>query len=217
MATFAGWISTTRAEPPKKRIVGIVIYDGAEPLDFAGPFEVFAMAHVHDDVPPDGERGAMGPMRRVFDVRVVAATTEPVTLVGGLRIVPTDTFDLCPPGGSQGKAIQDKKLVAWVAKQAAGAEVVTSVCTGSFVLGEAGLLDGKRSTTHHLSIDAMREQYRQTAVVAGQRFVEDGKVVTSAGVSAGIDLSLHVVAKLYGDGTARMTANIMEYPYPARP
>ena len=210
-----------KPEPPKKRIVGIVIYDGVETLDFAGPYEVFALAHKHDAAAADAEPGMMGPMRRVFDVRVVAATTQPVAVSGGLKVVPTDTFASCPqvdvlvvPGGGHGAAVADKALVAWVARQAAGAELVTSVCTGSFILAEAGLLDGKRSATNHLSVDDMQAKYPKTTVIAGRRVVEDGNVVTAAGVSSGLDMALFVVGKLYGTGVARMAADIIEYPYP---
>lgn len=216
-----GFAADTQHTSPKKRAVGIVIYPGVETLDFAGPYEVFSLAHTHDAVPGHAEQGMMGPMRRVFDVRVVAATTQPVAFAGGLKVVPTDTFESCPqvdvlvvPGGGHGGAAADKALVAWVSTQAVKAELVTSVCTGSFILGEAGLLDGKQSATNHLSVDDMQAKYPKTKVVEGMRFIEDGKVVTAAGVSAGLDMSLHVVGKLYGEGVARMAAGIIEYPYP---
>ena len=208
--------------PPRKRTVGIVIYPGVETLDFAGPYEVFSLAHTHDASGANAEQGMMGPMRRVFDVRVVAATTQPVALAGGLRVVPTDSFESCPqvdvlvvPGGGHGGAVTDKALVAWVGRQAKGAELVTSVCTGSFILGEAGLLDGKQSATNHLSVDDMQAKYPKTKVLAGRRVVDDANVITAAGVSSGIDMALHVVGKLYGNAVARMAADIIEYPYPS--
>ncbi len=210
-----------KADPPKRRVVGILIYTGVEALDFCGPYEVFSMAHTHDAPRADAKPGAMGRMNHLFDVRIVAATTDPVTVRGGMKVVPTDSFDSCPqvdilvvPGG-QGNAVKDKALVAWVAEQAKKAELVTSVCTGSFVLAEAGLLDGKSSATHQMAVKDMQAEYPKVAVVAGKRVVEDGDIVTAAGVSSGLDMSLRVVRKLHGEGVADMVAQIIEYPPPA--
>ena len=174
---------------------------------------MFTRAHTH----------AGGGRKSLFDVRVVAAKAAPVTVLGGLKVVPTDTFATCPavdvlvvPGGpGKDAALRDTATLDWVRQQAKGAELVTSVCTGSFILGEAGLLDGKRSATHHLSVGRMRAAYPKVTVVADRRVVEDGNVVTAAGVSSGLDMSLRVVARLHGDGAAKMVADIIEYPYPA--
>ena len=149
--------------PPKKRVVGILIFKDVEALDFCGPYEVFSFAHVHVAPPADAPKGTAGRMDYLFDVRVVAATTDPVAVRGGLKVVPTDSFKDCPqvdilviPGG-RGKeaALKDKVLLDWVARQAAKAELVTSVCTGSFILAEAGLLDGKESATHQMALKDM--------------------------------------------------------------
>ena len=224
LAAFAGTAADDKkADPPKKRVVGILIYKDVEALDFVGPYEVFSVAHTHDAPPADAEPGAMGRVSHLFDVRVVAATTDPVTVRGGMKVVPTDSFGSCPqvdilvvPGGrGQDAALKDKALVAWVGKQAKKAELVTSVCTGSFILAEAGLLDGKSSATHQLSVQEMQAKYPKVKVVAGKRVVEDGNVVTAAGVSSGLDMSLRIVRKLNGEGVAAMAATIIEYPPPA--
>jgi transcriptional regulator GlxA family with amidase domain len=214
-----------KADPPKKRVVGILIFKDVEALDFCGPYEVFSVAHTHDAPPADAKPGEMGRMNHLFDVRVVAATTDPVTVRGGLKVVPTDSFKDCPqvdilviPGGrGQDAALKDKALLDWVTRQAGKAELVTSVCTGSFILAEAGLLDGKSSATHQLAVKDMQAKYPKVKVVAGKRVVEDGNVVTAAGVSSGLDMSLRIVGRLHGDEVARMAADIIEYPYPAGP
>ena len=205
------------AKPVKKRVVGILIFEGVEALDFCGPYEVFSLAHRHV-----GDK-----IELMFDVRVVAATAGPITARGGLKIVPNNSLADCPkldilvvPGGkpaSTGVVLKDPLTRDWLRKQAAGAELVTSVCTGAFVLAEAGLLDGKRAATHQLSLDDLRAKYPKVTVVGGARVVEDGKVVTAAGVSSGLDMALRVVARLHGDDTARMVATIIEYPYTPQP
>ena len=210
------------AKPAKKRLVGVLVFEGVEALDFCGPYEVFSIAHRHDAPAPGDKPGAMGRMEMLFDVRVVAATTAPVTARGGLKVVPAESFESCPqldtlvvPGGTTVAALKGTPLIAWVARQGAKAELVTSVCTGSFVLAEAGLLDGKRSATHQLSLDAMRKAYPKVTVVPGERVVEDGNVCTAAGVSSGLDLALRIVARLHGPDAAGMVSTLIEYPPPA--
>jgi len=202
----------------KKRVVGILVYPEVEALDFCGPYEVFSLAHTHDAPPASGKSEAMGPMNFLFDVRIVAASTQPVTVRGGMKVVPTESFDSCPqvdilviPGGGKAGVVNDAALLAWVSKQAKKAELVTSVCTGSFILAEAGLLDGKSSATHQMAVKKMRAKYPKVTVIAGKRVVEDGNIVTAAGVSSGLDMSLQVVGKLHGDDVAGMVAEIIEY------
>ena len=202
--------------PSKKRMVGILIFNGVEALDFCGPYEVFSFAAASPEAFQRGEG--------LFDVRIVAATTETVTARGGLKVAPTDSFQSCPqvdilvvPGGSgQTAALKNKALLDWVARQAGKAELATSVCTGSFILAEAGLLDGKRSATHQMAVKDMQAKYPKVKVVAGRRVVEDGNAVTAAGVSSGLDMSLRVVGRLHGDEVARLVAHVLEYPYPSK-
>jgi putative intracellular protease/amidase/YHS domain-containing protein len=186
---------------PRKN-VALFVFDGMELLDFAGPAEVFTGAG----------RG------RAFQVYTVAATREPITSQGLVTMTPRYTFADCPrpdilvvPGGNVRTAAKDKRVLDWLRQASPKSEVTLSVCTGAFVLANAGLLDGKEATTHWSAIDRLREQFPKVTVHEDRRFVDNGKVVTAAGVSAGIDASLHVVDRLLGRFTARETARYMEY------
>jgi transcriptional regulator GlxA family with amidase domain len=192
-----------RAQAPQTRKnVAVFIHDGVELLDFAGPGEVFAAAG----------------SGRAFEVFTVAADAGPITSQGFLKVTPNHTFADCPkpdiivlPGGATNRALEDPRVVEWVKKVSPEAEVTLSVCTGAFILGEAGLLDGKEATTHWGSIESLKKRFPNTKVHADKRFVDNGKVVTAAGVSAGIDASLQVVEKLLGKEEAARTARYMEY------
>ena len=198
-------VASFKADPaayfkPKKN-VAILVYEGMELLDFAGPAEVFSVAG-----------GG-----RAFEVFTVAASPGPVKSLG-FAFTPHYTLGDCPkvdvlvvPGGSTRIPLTDPAVVAWVKKKSGEAEVVVSVCTGALLLAKAGLLDGLEATTHHASLDALQEAAPKTKVRVGLRFVDNGKVVTSAGVSAGIDASLHVVERLLGLEGATQTAEYMEY------
>jgi len=190
---------------------GIVLFDGAEELDFAGPWEVFTMARIDGD-----------------SVVTIAEHDRPVRCAKGLRVLPDHTFTDAPaldvvlvPGG-QGtrQEVSNPVLLSWLAERAASCQWVTSVCTGSFVLHAAGLVRGKRVTTHWASIDRFRE-LDDVTVLDDVRYVCDGNVVTSAGVSAGIDMSLWLVGQIYGVEHGRFTQRAMEYdpapPYEAVP
>lgn len=188
------------------RNVAIVIFDEVEVLDFCGPFEVFSVT---------GRRGNQKP----FEVYTVAEKAEPVLARNGLSVNPRYTLADCPPSdlllipGGQGtrREMHNQVLIDWIKERAAGAELVLSVCTGSLLLAKAGLLDGLAATTHHGAMDLMRETAPRTTIQPEKRFVDNGRILTSAGVSAGIDLSFHVVAKLLGEEVAQETARQMEY------
>lgn len=173
---------------------GIVLFPEVEELDFVGPWEMLTM----------WSRYAGGPARCL----TVAQTMDPVPCAKGLSVNPHATFDTCPPldallvPGGQGtrRAVHDAALCDFVARQAAGCQAILSVCTGAFVLHAAGLLGGKRATTHWASLDRLRAL--GDVQVLEQRWVRDGKVWTSAGVSAGIDLMLAFIAQTAGDETA---------------
>jgi transcriptional regulator GlxA family with amidase domain len=195
--------------------VGILLFDDVEVLDFAGPFEVFSRART---VPgPESRRSEES---APFEVFTVARTTAPVRAVGGLAVLPRYGFADAPridlllvPGGWGTRALlADGETLAWLAERAAAARLVTSVCTGSLVLGKLGLLDGRRATTHWSALDLLAALSPATAVERDRRWVEDG-VVTSAGVAAGIDMAFHLVARLCGDEVARETARYIEYPW----
>lgn len=192
--------------------VGILIFDGVEVLDFCGPFEVFSLAcKPGEDTYPDNA---------LFRVHTVAATPDPIRTVGGMQVVPSCTIDEHPPfeilvvpGGYGVNAIYegDDRVTEWIAQQRGDGALTTSVCTGAFLLAKAGLLQGKRATTHWGSITALRRRHADITVLHDLRVVDEGEIVTAAGVSAGIDMALHVVARLHGAETAINTAREMEY------
>ena len=193
---------------------GILVYPEVEVLDFCGPFEVFSVTRLDESK----RREEPSP----FEVLLVAEAAGPVRAAGGLRAIPDHTFETCPPldllvvpgGWGSRHEIDNPRLVDWVRRQACGAKLVTSVCTGSFLLGKAGVLAGRRATTHWMSLDRMRATFPDIVVEDSLHWVEDGNVLTSAGISAGIDLALAVVAKLHGAAVGRATAKHMEYPFP---
>jgi transcriptional regulator GlxA family with amidase domain len=197
-----------------RKRVGILVFPDVEVLDFCGPFEVFSVARLNEAK----RREQPSP----FEVLLVAEREGVVTASGGLKVVPDHTIDDCPPldilvvpgGWGVRREIDNERLVAWIATQGRGVETLTSVCTGSMLLGRAGLLDGRRATTHWRSLDWMRDALPAVTVVDDLHVVEDGRVVTSAGVSAGIDMALKVVARYLGVPVARETARMIEYPYP---
>jgi transcriptional regulator GlxA family with amidase domain len=197
---------------PAPRNVGILIFPDVEILDFCGPFEVFASATLPAQT--DG-----GPEMRLFEVFTIAERSELVACRGGLLVQPNHTLDEHPPldlvvipGGYGTRREQENPVILdWIARQRRTGALTTSVCTGAFLLGAAGLLDGLRATTHWTTIDGLRAHLPRTNVLADARVVDEGEIITSAGVSAGIDMALHVVRRLHGDEVARRTARDMEY------
>jgi putative intracellular protease/amidase/YHS domain-containing protein len=199
------------AEPEKylspRKNVAIFVHQEVELLDFAGPGEVFAAAD-HS---------------RAFNVYTVAATTNEIVSQRFLTIRPRYTLADCPrpdvivlPGGNTHIPLDDDRVIRWVREASRDAEVTMSVCTGAFLLAKAGLLDGKEATTHWGSIDGLKKAAPKAKVVADRRVVDNGKVVTCAGVSAGIDGALHVVGRMLGKKVAQDTARYMEYRWEAR-
>ena len=199
-------------QPAQPRNVGILIFPDVEVLDFCGPFEVFAST----SLPPqtDGD-----PETRLFEVFTIAERAELVACRGGLLVQPNHTLDDHPPlelvvipGGYGTLREQENPVILdWITRQRRTGALTTSVCTGAFLLGAAGLLDGLRATTHWTTIDGLRTHLPATDVLADVRIVDEGEIITSAGVSAGIDMALHVVRRLHGDEVARRTARDMEY------
>lgn len=186
--------------------VGIVVFDDVELLDFAGPLEVFSVVGRWEDTKP-------------MAVYTVAESDGLITTRNGCRLCPACTFRNPPqpevlvvPGGlGTRREMNNPIMVDWVREMAEAAEIVLSVCTGSLILAKAGLLDGLKATTHHLALDLLAEVAPRTEILPRERVIDNGKIITSAGISAGIDAALHVVARLYGDETARQTADYMEY------
>ena len=189
-----------------KRRVALLVFNDVEVLDFAGPFEVFSVANERHDY-------------AFFDVTVVAKECKPVIARNGLSVNAhrpigevTQTDLLIVPGGLGTRPlIHDTEVIDWIRAVSEHAEHVMSVCTGSLLLAKAGLLNGLRATTHHRALKLLAELAPDTEVVADARFLDNGKVLTSAGISAGIDMSLYVVEKLLGKAVADETAKYMEY------
>lgn len=197
----------------KRRSVGILIFDDVEVLDFCGPFEVFSSAR------RSGEEEREE--RRLYNAYTVAEKGDIVVCRGGLLVKPHYTFRDHPhfdllviPGGSGTRRERENPAVLnWIRHQMETAEVTTSVCTGSFLLGAIGALDNRKATTHWAAIDWMRENHPDVTTIDDQRVIDEGKIVTSAGVSAGIDMALYMVARLNGIEIARDTARGMEYDW----
>ncbi len=197
-----------------RKQVGILIFDEVEVLDFCGPFEVFSVTRLNEEK----RREEPSP----FNVFLVAESKNVIVTAGGMKVVPDYGLDDCPPldillipgGWGTRREMNNGLLLSWIAERAKKVETLASVCTGSLLLGKAGLLEGKRATTHWRSLDWMSELFPGMKVEKGLRFVEDGNLFTSAGISAGIDMALKVVARYFGEGVARATAKQMEYPFP---
>lgn len=196
----------------KIRTVGILIFDDVEVLDFCGPFEVFSTtrpAGIHSD---DSV---------LFKAITIAEEDRIITCRGGLLVKPHYTIKNAPPldillvPGGQGtrRERHNQRLLDWIGEQDQRTDLTTSVCTGAFLLAERGLLDQHRATTHWNSVEWMRDTYPSITMLDDQRVVDEGHIITSAGVSAGIDMSLHIIARLHGVDTAKWTARRMEYDW----
>jgi transcriptional regulator GlxA family with amidase domain len=193
---------------------GIFIFDGVEVLDFAGPFEVFSRTRLVPGV--DSRRSDDS---APFNVFTVARTMEPVNATGDLRVFPHFDFASAPtidllvvPGGFGTRALlEDGAVRAWIQRIARQARHTTSVCTGALLLARAGLLAGRRATTHWGALSLLASLDPTVRVESDLRVVEDG-IVTSAGVAAGIDMALSVVESLHGKAVADETAKYIEFP-----
>jgi transcriptional regulator GlxA family with amidase domain len=190
------------------RVIGILLFDGVEELDFAGPGEVFAyLRSLHPDA---------------CEVVTVSERGGEVRCAKGLRVLADHSFETAPPadllivpgGIGTRREVENAPLVAFIGRTAERGEVTASVCTGAFLLERARLLDGQRATTHWASLDRLRAL--GTVEVVEQRRVDEGRVVTSAGISAGIDMSLHLIGRLWGEETELQVQHGIEY-YPAPP
>jgi transcriptional regulator GlxA family with amidase domain len=189
------------------------VFDEVEVLDFAAPFEVFSVAsRTH------ARNGGGG--TPLFDVTLITEKPRTVQARGGFPVVcrrsiadhpPLDV--LIVPGGVVTRELERPAVIAWIAAQAPTTAVTASVCTGAFLLARAGLLDGRRVTTHWEDIDDLRRMFPALNVEDGPRWIDEGSIVTSAGISAGIDMSLHLVERLAGEPLAVRTARQMEYDW----
>ena len=191
--------------------VTILLFPDVEVLDFAGPFEVFSVAARIN-------RAAHG--HAPFEVATIAHARGPLRARHGLMVIPGFSFADAPqadilvvPGGVMTEPLANEATLAWVKRQAAQAPLTASVCTGAFVLAKLGLLDGRRVTTHWEDIAELRATHPHLDIAENVSFVDTGAIVTSAGISAGIAMSLHLVSRMLGQDAARATARQMEYEW----
>lgn len=187
----------SNTSPEKNKTMAFYLQDGVEVLDFAGPMEVFSYAG--------------------YKVFTVSKTKDAIISQGILKIVPDYDLSDAPEadvlaffGGNSEVASSDTDVINWV-KNRKNVDYYFSVCTGAFILAESGILDGHKATTFHSSLDNLEQRYPKIEVLREVRFVDNGKVITTAGISAGIDGALHMVAKLQGLGQAKRVAYYMEY------
>jgi len=196
--------------------VGILLYDQVEELDFCGPYETFKVASYRAATRLQRER----PPLTVF---TVAEHADLIRTSGGLRVQPDYSFASAPavdvlviPGGSVGPQLTNSAVLDWLAHATSHARINSSVCTGAFLLGTLGLLEGRSVTTHWSALDELASRFPTASVQREVRWVDNGTVVTSAGISAGIDMSLHLVERLCGRAIAEDTAHMMEYRWNER-
>lgn len=188
--------------------IGILLFNEVEVMDFAGPFEVFSIAT------------AANCNEKLFMVNTVAQTTDIIVARNGLKIQPdydihnSPHFDiLIIPGGYGAEEIEihNKILLNWIKERSFDCSFIASVCTGAFLLAEVGLLDGKKATTHWMDLDRLEREYHKIKVQRDVKFVDENTIITSGGISAGINMSFYILKKLVGEEIARVTAKRMEY------
>lgn len=195
--------------------VGIYIFDNVEVLDFAGPYEVFTTASrvfskttstSHESLP--------------FEVVTIGKTKQSVYARAGLKLHPDYSITSHPkldllliPGGVVSKELDDTDVTAWIKAVSLEVTITASICTGAFLLAQAGVLQGKSATTHWEDIDDLRAMFPALHVKEKTRWVDEGNIVTSAGISAGIDMSLHLVERFMGRDLAVHTARQMEFDW----
>ncbi|PAD89360.1 AraC family transcriptional regulator [Niallia circulans] len=187
--------------------IGIFLFNDVEVLDFAGPFEVFSVTTREDGSKP-------------FIVQTISETGQMIRARNGLKVYPDYSFQTMPkfdlliiPGGlgAREREVHNKTVINWIKEQMEEVQWMASVCTGALLLAEAGLLDGLNATTHWASLIRLEEEYPQVNVVKKVKFVDEGRIITSGGISAGINMSFHLVKRLAGVKIAKETAKRMEY------
>lgn len=195
------------------RTIGIYLFDEMEVLDFAGPFEVFSTAsRVKNKIDPGNSKP--------LNVFTLADSIRTITARGGLKVTPQYDITNHPelnvliiPGGIVSKEQQRQPVIEWIKHVSSKTTITASVCTGAFLLAQAELLQGKNATTHWEDIEDLKVQFPDIQIQSNTRWVDTGQIVTSAGISAGIDMSLHLVARLEGIDLANSTARKMEYEW----
>ncbi|UJL47101.1 DJ-1/PfpI family protein [Virgibacillus sp. NKC19-16] len=187
--------------------VGIFLFDNVEVLDFAGPFEVFSVTTSENGEKP-------------FAVETISEVGNMVSARNGLKVQPDYSIDNMPqfdiliiPGGlgAREREIHNENVIKWIANQKQNVQLMTSVCTGSLLLAKAGLLKNKKCTTHWASLERLEKEFPEVDVQRDVKFVDEKDIITSGGISAGINMSFHIVKRLLGDKVAQKTAKRMEY------
>ncbi|TVP39104.1 Transcriptional regulator containing an amidase domain and an AraC-type DNA-binding HTH domain [Candidatus Nitrosocosmicus arcticus] len=207
-------LSTTEKKNSSVKTVGILIFNDVEVLDVAGPFEVFSMTRLDEDKRYE--------TTSPFRVVLLSEKKTPVIAIGGLKLIPDFTFDDCPdldlfviPGGwGTRREVNNSVLIQEISKLSAKSNLTASVCTGSSLIGRAGLLDGKKATTHWRAYNFLRESAPKAQIQKNVVFTIEGPIFTSAGVASGIRLSLYLVSHFFGTHVGKETARFLEFPYP---
>ncbi len=186
--------------------VGIFVFNEADVLDFSGPFEVFSLAKKND--------------RKLFNVSLISENGSATIARNGFQVVPKYNFSNHPkldmliiPGGygAEEVEIKNEKALTWIKAQHDKVRILASVCTGALLLAECGILDDKNATTHWMDLDRLEREYPKVNVIRGVKFVDEGNVLTSGGISAGINMSFHLIKRLFDSEVAQYTAKRMEY------
>lgn len=186
----------------------IFIFENVEVLDFTGPFEIFNSANRILEY-------------ESFKVFTVAESEKKINARNGLQVTPDFSILNCPkpdiliiPGG-EGRKIQmnNNVILQWIRKNLAESQYLFSICTGAFILGNTGLLNGQKATTHHLSYDEFEKTFPQVSLIKNLPYVDNGKIITSAGISTGMKASLYLLDKISGENLGKRTAEYMEYDY----
>jgi transcriptional regulator GlxA family with amidase domain len=196
-----------------QKSVGIFVFNDIEVLDFCGPFEVLSVTRIDESKRLE----TLSP----FDVKLFSMTKDVVSTKGNMKIIPDYDFETCPkfdiliiPGGmGTRKLMYDDNVLDFIKEKAKEVKLLASVCTGSLILASAKLLEGVNATTHWKSLQRMEDEFENVKVCKDKHYVEDGNIISSAGISAGIDMALYIVKKYFGEEVSKATAKHMEYPY----
>lgn len=190
--------------------IGLLLFNEVEVLDFAGPFEVFSITTLEDS------------KEKAFKVHTISQNGQIIHARNGLQVLPEYSFYNHPkldvliiPGGygAEEVEIHNDKVIDWIKEQEQQVEIIASVCTGALLLAEAGILENKRATTHWMDLDRLEKDYPATTVLRNCKYVDEGHIITSAGISAGIHMSLYLVSKLTSSPIALATAKRMDYDF----
>lgn len=186
--------------------VGILLFNEVEVLDFAGPFEVFSVATENNT--------------KLFNAFTIGESDKTIIARNGLKVIPEYTIQNHPeldiliiPGGygAEHIEIKNKTILNWIKAQQTKVDILASVCTGAFLLAQSGILDNIKATTHWMDLDRLENEYPKITVIRGVKFVDEGRVITAGGISAGINMSFHIIERLLGKKVVEETAKRMEY------